>query len=132
LAEAGLGVERTDFVALYSQDLQRSIEFYGGTLGLRRNERAHEDWPEFETGNVTILLIDPKNTGGEFSPHKASIALRVADVDEAKRKLEEAGVPFHGDTFDSGVCHMAFLEDPDGNVITLHRRYAPYSDGSKP
>jgi catechol 2,3-dioxygenase-like lactoylglutathione lyase family enzyme len=125
-------VERTDFVALYSQDLERSIRFYGETLGLQRNERAHEDWPEFETGNVTILLIDPKNTGSEFSPHKASIALRVADVDEAKRKLEADGIEFHGDALDSGVCQMAFFEDPDGNAITIHRRYAPYSDGTKP
>ena len=129
---ANLGVERTDFVALYSQDLDRSIKFYGETLGLQRNERAHEDWPEFETGNVTILLIDPKNVGGEFSPHKASIALRVEDVDEAKRNLEDAGVEFRGDTYDSGVCNMAFFEDPDGNALTIHRRYAPYSDGTKP
>ena len=120
---ADLGVERTDFVALYSQDLDRSIKFYGETLGLQRNERAHEDWPEFETGNVTILLIDPKNVGGEFSPHKASIALRVADVDEAKRTLEETGVEFRGDTYDSGVCNMAFFEDPDGNALMLHRRF---------
>ena len=129
---ADLGVERTDFVAVYAQDLERSIRFYGETLGLERNEKAHADWPEFETGNATILLIDPKNVGGEFSPHKAGIALRVADVDEAKRKLEAEGVEFRNETYDSGVCHMAFFEDPDGNAITLHRRYAPYSDGTKP
>jgi catechol 2,3-dioxygenase-like lactoylglutathione lyase family enzyme len=123
-------VERTDFVALYAQDLDRSITFYGETLGLRRNERAHEDWPEFETGNVTILLIDPKNVRGEFSPHNAGLALRVSDVDEARRNLEGAGVRFHGDTMDTGVCKMAFFHDPDGNAITIHRRYAPYADGT--
>jgi predicted enzyme related to lactoylglutathione lyase len=129
---ADLGVERTDFVALYSQDLQRSIQFYGETLGLRRNERAHEDWPEFEAGNATILLVDPKNVGGQFSPHKAGFALRVPDVDEARRKLEEAGVQFHGETLDTGVCKMTLFADPDGNAITLHRRYAPYADGTQP
>jgi catechol 2,3-dioxygenase-like lactoylglutathione lyase family enzyme len=129
---AEVGVERTDFVALYSKDLPRSIEFYGETLGLRRNDRAHEDWPEFETGNVTILLIDPKNVGGEFSPHNAGLALRVADVDEARGRLEQAGVQFHGDTMDTGVCKMAFFQDPDGNSVTIHRRYAPYSDGTQP
>ncbi len=129
---ADLGVERTDFVAVYSQDLERSITFYGETLGLQRNERAHADWPEFETGNATILLIDPKNVGGEFSPHKAGIALRVPDVADAKRKLEAEGVEFHGEAYDSGVCNMAFFSDPDGNSLTLHRRYAPYSDGTKP
>jgi predicted enzyme related to lactoylglutathione lyase len=127
-----LGVERTDFVGLYSQDLERSIRFYGETLGLRRNERAHPEWPEFETGNVTILLIDPKKVNGEFTPHKASIAFRVPDVEEARGRLEEAGVRFHAETYDSGVCHMAFFSDPDGNALTLHRRYAPYSDGSQP
>jgi hypothetical protein len=41
-------------------------------------------------------------------------------------------VQFDGETLDSGVCHMAFFSDPDGNALMLHRRYAPYSDGSKP
>jgi hypothetical protein len=26
---------------------------------------------------------------------------------------------------DSGVCHMGLVKDPDGNVLILHRRYAP-------
>jgi predicted enzyme related to lactoylglutathione lyase len=128
----GIEVERTDFVGLFTQDLERSMNFYGETLGLRRNERAHPDWPEFETGNLTLLLIRPEQTGSEFSAAKGSVALRVPDVAEARRKLEESGVTFHGETYDSGVCHMAFFEDPDGNALTLHHRYAAYSDGSQP
>ena len=34
------------------------------------------------------------------------------------------GVVFNGPTRDTGVCHMAFFADPDGNQILLHRRYA--------
>ena len=41
-------------------------------------------------------------------------------------ELEEKGVEFTGETLDTGVCHMAFFNDPDGNDLMLHRRYAPY------
>ena len=83
---------------------------------------------EFETGNVSLYLIDPTKLGAEFSPHRSAIAFRVPDVEEARRKLEEAGVGFQGETLDTGVCHMAFFEDPDGNALMLHRRYAPHAD----
>jgi predicted enzyme related to lactoylglutathione lyase len=129
---SGIGVERTDFVPLATRDKKRALEFYGEKLGLRRNELAHQDWPEFETGNVTLAIMVPEQAGMEFHVHKNPIALRVPDVAEARRLLEEAGVEFHGETLDTGVCQMAFFSDPDGNALMLHRRYAPYSDGSKP
>ena len=68
----------------------------------------------------------------EPRPHSMPIALRVADVAAARRTLEAAGVEFHGETLDSGVCHIANFADPDGNALQLHRRYAPYADGSTP
>ncbi len=127
-----IGVERTDFISVPVQDVERGARFYGETLGIPRNEKAHQAWPEFETGNVTLILVDPTKIGSEFRPHASHIALRVADVEEARRKLEAAGVTFQGDTFDTGVCHMAFFADPDGNALMLHRRHAPYSDGTLP
>jgi catechol 2,3-dioxygenase-like lactoylglutathione lyase family enzyme len=130
---ADLGVVRTDFVGIYTQDLQRSIKFYGETLGLKRNERAHAEWPEFETGNVTLLLTSPEKTGVKFSPSVGAVALRVPDVAEAMKKLEAEGVKFDfEEVYDSGVCHMVFFKDPDGNALMLHHRHAPYSDGSTP
>jgi catechol 2,3-dioxygenase-like lactoylglutathione lyase family enzyme len=130
---ADLGVVRTDFVGIYTQDLERSIKFYGETLGLKRNEKAHAEWPEFETGNVTLLLTSPEKTGVKFSPNVGAIALRVPDVAEAMKKLEAEGVKFDfEEVYDSGVCHMAFFKDPDGNALMLHHRHAPYSDGTKP
>jgi catechol 2,3-dioxygenase-like lactoylglutathione lyase family enzyme len=131
LAE-GIGVERTDFVSLATQDRDRSLKFYGETLGLRRNELAHEDWPEFETGNLTLAIVLPEQVGAEFQARKYPIAFRVSNVAEARKKLEDAGIEFRGDTLDTGVCHMAFFSDPDGNHLMLHRRYAAYSDGSNP
>jgi catechol 2,3-dioxygenase-like lactoylglutathione lyase family enzyme len=107
-------------------DLERSTRFYEETLGLRRNPASPGAWPEFETGNVSLYLIDPTNIGQEFKgPHSSHIALRVPDVHEARAALEQAGVEFAGETFDTGVCHMAFFHDPDGNALMLHRRYAP-------
>ena len=128
-----IGVERVDFVAVMSQDLERSKAFYGETLGLTPNTKAHEEWPEFETGNVTLLLVDPKKIETEFSPNKAGIAIRVPDVSAAMQRLRDTGVEFvFEEPYDSSVCHMAFFEDPDGNRLILHHRYAPYADGSKP
>ena len=74
-------------------------------------------------------MRDPTNIGREFTgPHTAPIALRVPDVEDARRSLEAKGVRFHGETFDTGVRHMAHFADPDGNVLMLHRRYAPHED----
>jgi catechol 2,3-dioxygenase-like lactoylglutathione lyase family enzyme len=132
-AAGTLGVERTDFVNVATTDLERATRFYGEVLGLPRNARSSDSWPEFETGNLTLVMAATEKTGVPFSPSNNAIALRVPDVDEAKRRLEAAGVEFEfEETYDSGVCHMAFFRDPDGNALVLHRRYAPYSDGSLP
>jgi predicted enzyme related to lactoylglutathione lyase len=118
-------VERTDFVSVPVTDMERARSFYGETLGLRC-PNPESAWPEYETGNVSLYLIDPTAIGAEFTgPHTSSIALRVPDVAEARAKLEGAGVAFHGEILDTGVCHMAFFADPDGNALMLHRRYAP-------
>ncbi len=90
-------------------------------------------WIEFETGNVTIALLPHEFTGrSEFVPSSGPIALRVADVNEARRTLEGAGVEFQADTIDSGVCFIAPFADPDGNSLMLHSRYAPFADGTTP
>ena len=120
-------VERTDFVSVPVRDMERSKRFYAETLGLPSPNLDGSAWPEFETGNVSLYLMDPTNVGQEFEgPHTAHIALQVADVAEARAELEGKGVEFAGEIFDSGVCHMAFFRDPDGNALMLHRRYAPH------
>jgi catechol 2,3-dioxygenase-like lactoylglutathione lyase family enzyme len=118
-------VERTDFLSVPVTDLERSTAWYRDTLGLEQVGTGA--WPEFQLGeNISVYLMDPTNIGQEFKgPHTSSIALRVPDVEEARNELEGRGIEFHGDTFDTGVCHMAFFTDPDGNALMLHRRYAP-------
>jgi catechol 2,3-dioxygenase-like lactoylglutathione lyase family enzyme len=120
-----IGVERMDYVSLPTKNLERAKRFYGETLGLPANPRAPEQFPEFEAGNVTILLLDPASIGVAFSPNQNGFALRVPDVPAARERLEGEGVEFLGEVIDTGYCHMAFFADPDGNGIVLHRRYAP-------
>jgi catechol 2,3-dioxygenase-like lactoylglutathione lyase family enzyme len=126
-------VERTDFIGVNVRDRAQASEFYGGTLGLKANPLASADWPEFEAENVGVVLSTPEQKGGgEYRPEYA-IALRVADVARTMERLQSNGVEFEfAEPYDSGVCHLAFFSDPDGNRLMLHRRYAPYSDGSQP
>ncbi len=123
----GIVVERVDFISVPVTDMGRAQRFYGETLGLPLIP-GDGAWPEYQLGeNVSLYLVDPTNIGQEFTaPHTSSIALRVPDVDAAKSELEAKGVTFLGDTFDTGVCHMALFHDPDGNALMLHRRYAPH------
>jgi len=123
-------VERTDFVSVPVTDIERSTVFYRDTLGL--SQIGHGAWPEFQLGeNVSIYLIDPTNMGQSFTaPHSSHIALRVADVAAAREELEGEGVEFDGEILDTGVCHMAFFRDPDGNALMLHRRYAAVEGAS--
>jgi catechol 2,3-dioxygenase-like lactoylglutathione lyase family enzyme len=124
-------VERTDFITVPVTDVERSTRFYAQTLGLPWINEGSKQWPELQLGeNVSLYLMDPRQTGAEFQgPHTAHIALRVPDVAETRQELEGRGVTFDADTLDTGVCHMAFFKDPDGNQLMLHRRYAPHEQG---
>ena len=125
--EASPVVTGVDFVSVPSTDLERSVAFYGDTLGLVRSVYMPErNFAEFETGTVTLNVHDPQRMGiGSFSANENFLALQVEDVATARATLEARGVSFTGDTFDTGVCHMAFFADPDGNRLMLHHRYAP-------
>jgi catechol 2,3-dioxygenase-like lactoylglutathione lyase family enzyme len=118
-------VEHVDFWAVPVTDMERSISFYRDTLGLPQTGEG--GFPEFKLGdNGFLYLLSLEAVGGAFrSPHDAGFALRVADVQEAREELEAKGVEFRGDVLDTGVCHMAFFGDPDGNQLVLHRHYAP-------
>jgi catechol 2,3-dioxygenase-like lactoylglutathione lyase family enzyme len=119
-------VTGTDFVTVATRDYDRAAEFYGNVLGLPFAKRwGNRPAGEFETGTLTIAVMQSDAFGIEFKPNDHPIALRVDDVAAAREELESRGVEFKGDILDSGVCHQAFFEDPDGNVLGLHHRYAP-------
>jgi extradiol dioxygenase family protein len=129
----GIGASRVDFIAVPTKDLEKADAFYGETLGLDRNPNSTDSWVEYETGNVTLALVQPEQMGIPFNPLPiASIVLRVPDVEAARTALEDAGIEFTMETYDSGVCNGATFNDLDGNGLMLHKRYAPYADGTQP
>jgi predicted enzyme related to lactoylglutathione lyase len=115
-----------DFVALPTHDVVMSSKFYGDVLGLRRSVYMPErHFAEFETGNLTLSVINAEAMGLEHHAQRTAIALHVDDVHATRSELEQRGVTFTGDVLDTGVCHMAFFSDPEGNELMLHHRYAP-------
>jgi catechol 2,3-dioxygenase-like lactoylglutathione lyase family enzyme len=124
-------VERVDFVSFLTRDIPRAKRFYAETLGFEIESEGESDM-EFRAGQVTLDIFDPSSVGQPFAPSPAGLGLRVPDVAATRAELEAKGVPFDGETIDTGVCHMAFFKDPDGNALMLHRRYASFDDGREP
>jgi len=118
----------TDFITVATKDFDGAVEFYGSVLGLPESKRwGSRPAAEFETGNLTIAVMQSDAFGLEFRANNHPIELRVEDVAAARTELESRGVAFEGETLDSGVCHQAFFADPDGNALAIHHRYAPSS-----
>jgi predicted enzyme related to lactoylglutathione lyase len=119
-------VTGVDFITVPTRDFEQADAFYADVLGLERSKRWGEmPAGEFETGSLTIAVMQSDAFGIEFERHSHPIALHVDDVEVARGELEAKGVEFVADTIDSGVCHMAHFRDPDGNALMFHHRYAP-------
>ncbi len=124
-------ITRTDFVFLPITSFEKAEVFYGGVLGLECSKRYDNALGgEFETGSLTVQVVDVAKIGREFEPSTGAIALHVEDVEAARKQLESRGVSFRGEILDSGVCYQAYFQDQDGNALILHHRYAP--PGVKP
>ena len=116
----------TDFITVAAEDFDAAVGFYGGVLGLPESKRwGKMPAVEFETGNLTIAVMQSDAFGLEFRANNNPIELRVDDFEAAREELQSRGVEFKGETLDSGVCYQAFFEDPDGNALAIHHRYAP-------
>jgi catechol 2,3-dioxygenase-like lactoylglutathione lyase family enzyme len=116
----------TDFITVATRDFDAAKGFYEGILGLPLSKRwGDRPAGEFETGNLTLAVMQSDAFGMQFQANNHPIELRVDDVEAARGLLEGLGVQFKGETLDSGVCHQAFFEDPDGNMLAIHHRYAP-------
>jgi catechol 2,3-dioxygenase-like lactoylglutathione lyase family enzyme len=115
-----------DFITVSTRDYDRAADFYGTVLGLPFSKRWG-DMPagEFETGNLTIAVMQSDAFGLEFRNNTHPIEFHVDDFEAAKAELQSRGIEFEGETLDSGVCHQAFFQDPDGNALAIHHRYAP-------
>jgi predicted enzyme related to lactoylglutathione lyase len=123
---APLIVSGVDFVTVPTADLEAAVAFYGTTLGLTCSvHRPDHHFAEFEVGAVTLSVVVAAHFPFGYHPNPNPLALHVADVADVRAVLSARGVEFVGETLDTGVCHMAFFADPDGNALMLHHRYAP-------
>lgn len=114
-------IEQVDFVSVPTRDVERAVAWYRDVLGLSASEYATG---EVEAPGLTLSFWKPEEQGETFVANKNGIGLRVADVRAAVEEVRAAGAEVMG-IEDTGVCHMGFVKDPDGNVVILHRRYAP-------
>jgi predicted enzyme related to lactoylglutathione lyase len=127
-----MDITGVDFITVPTQDYEKADQFYGDVLGLERSKQwGSMPAREFETGSLTVAVMQSDAFGQTFAPHSHPIALHVDDVGAARAELESQGVEFVADTIDSGVCHMAIFSDPDGNRLMLHHRYAPAGERPK-
>jgi catechol 2,3-dioxygenase-like lactoylglutathione lyase family enzyme len=116
----------TDFITVATRDYDAAAKFYGEVLGLPFGKRwGNMPAGEFETGNLTIAVMQSDAFGMEFRANSNPIEFHVDDVAAARAELESRGVQFRGEILDSGVCHQTFFADPDGNALAIHHRYAP-------
>jgi catechol 2,3-dioxygenase-like lactoylglutathione lyase family enzyme len=115
----------TDFITVSTEDIEKATDFYGNVLGLTEGKRwGNMPAVEYETGNLTIAVMQSDAFGLEFHANTHPIEFHVDDFEGAKAELESRGITFEGDVIDSGVCWQTFFADPDGNALAIHHRYA--------
>ncbi|MCH6258276.1 VOC family protein [Puniceicoccaceae bacterium K14] len=104
-------------------DMGKAREFYEGILGLmptmdHEGEGFH--WVEYDIGAATLAL--GFGEGMTPSSEGCNVGLEVDDFDSAIAELKEANVEFSFGPMETPVCHMAYVRDPDGNAVGVHKR----------
>ncbi len=105
-----IGVERTDFISVPVQDMERATRFYAETLGIQQCI-AGRAWPELETGNMSLYL-STRRTSAARSRRTLLISRCASRTSPSARGARGRGVEFEGEILDTGVCHMAFFRIP--------------------
>ena len=114
-------IKAIGFVAIPVTDMKRARAFYEGVLGLEASQVMMEGkWIEYAAGDDTLAIA---NVGDEWRPSDqgTGAALEVEDFDEAITQLKKAAVNFAAEPFESPCCHMAVVQDPDGNKLIIHK-----------
>ena len=109
-----------DFVVYNVSDMERSTAFYRDTLGI--DAKLLEEgggWTEFDTPPVALALCAPSDEDWKGGP---AVALAVDDVHATVEELRGKGVTILTEPYESSVCYMAFVADPDGNRVCIHQR----------
>lgn len=122
-------IKEIAFTAYPVTDVARARKFYEETLGLVPTMvfgEGAQQWVEYDVGQATLAI---GNFGDQWAPGKSggSVSLEVDNFDQAMQDLKGKGVSFYQEPFESPVCQMAFVSDPDGNAVGLHHRKAAAS-----
>ncbi|MDP6775554.1 MAG: VOC family protein [Candidatus Latescibacteria bacterium] len=113
-------IKHVAFFGIPVSDVAKSREFYEGKLGLTVTMNFQDRWVEYDIGETTIAISDMAE-GSQPGAPGGFVALEVSDLDAAVAELKAQGVPIFKDIFESPVCRMAVIGDPDNNGIILHQ-----------
>jgi len=111
-------VKGLDHVYYWTRDMDRAVAFYRDVLGLSVTRRDGDSWAELDAGAVRLALHGVVETH-PVQPGGATAVFEVADVDEARRALEERGVEFDHTADIEGYARYATFHDPDGNTVQI-------------
>jgi predicted enzyme related to lactoylglutathione lyase len=113
-------IQSVAFVVYAVTDPEQSRAFYEGALGLTLSRRWENEWIEYDIGDTSLAIAraDKDNPAGGKRP---ALAFEVSDLDVFVAGLKTKGVTLAQDIFDTPVCRMAVVHDPDGNEIILHK-----------
>ena len=109
------------FVGIPVTDMKRAREFYEGVLGLKTSdEMGRGKWIEYAIGDDTLAI---GSVGDQWKPSEqgTSAAIEMENFDEAIKWLKDRHVRFAAEPFESPCCHMAVVQDPDGNKLIIHK-----------
>jgi predicted enzyme related to lactoylglutathione lyase len=114
-------IKNIAFVGIPVTDIKRAREFYEGVLGLKiADEMMNGKWIEYAIGDESLAIA---NVGEQWTPSDegTGAAFEVEDFDEAIRHLKDQQVRFAAEPFETPCCHMAVVQDPDGNELIIHK-----------
>lgn len=103
-------------------DMARSKEFYENVLGLEVSSTFGDQWVEYDLGGNTFAITS-MNIGRTPGAKGAAVGFEVSDFEAFTKKLKEKSVKFILDNYETPVCRMSVIEDPDQNHITIHKRH---------
>ncbi len=109
------------FVGIPVTDIKRAREFYEGVLGLAIAEEMMDgNWIEYAVGDNIVAIA---NVGAQWMPSEqgTSAALEVENFEQTINELRRQGVRFAAEPFETPCCHMAVVQDPDGNKLIIHK-----------
>ena len=114
-------IQAIGFVGIPVTDMRRGREFYEDVLGLKASEEMMSGrWVEYAIGDDTLAIA---NVGEHWKPSDqgTGAALEVENFDEAIKGLKDRRVRFAAEPFETPCCHMAVVQDPDGNKLIIHK-----------